>query len=72
MFALLGASAMIPIFHSIGVLGWARAKSQIGAQWFVAEGLALLAGVLIFVVSLINTARCTRSLSKLDARSGEV
>lgn len=44
---------MLPIFHSIGLLGWDQATLQIGAQWFLAEGLALLAGVLIFVVSFL-------------------
>jgi adiponectin receptor len=53
VFALLGLSAMLPIFHSIGLLGWDQATLQIGAQWFLAEGLALLAGVLIFVVSFL-------------------
>ena len=51
VFAILGVSAMLPIFHSIGLLGWKQAKVQIGAQWFLAEGLSLLTAVLIFVVS---------------------
>lgn len=29
VFVLLGASAMLPIFHSIGLLGWEQAKLQI-------------------------------------------
>lgn len=51
VFAILGVSAMLPIFHSIGLLGWKQAKVQIGAQWFLAKGLSLLTAVLIFVVS---------------------
>lgn len=29
---------MLPIFHGIGKLGWQRACTEIGAQWYLAEG----------------------------------
>ncbi|KAJ5585313.1 uncharacterized protein N7459_005113 [Penicillium hispanicum] len=49
VFTLLGISAMVPIFHSVHLLGWDRACAEIGAKWFLAEGLSLLVGVGIFV-----------------------
>lgn len=49
VFGLLAVSAMLPIFHSGSLLGWSQACRQIGAQWFLAEGLALLIGVSTFV-----------------------
>jgi len=49
VFSLLTVSAMLPLFHSIGVSGWARACEQVGAQWYLAEGAALVAGVVFFV-----------------------
>ncbi|EWC47923.1 hypothetical protein DRE_02805 [Drechslerella stenobrocha 248] len=48
-FTVLALSAMIPIFQSVGKLGWADACIKIGAQWYLAEGLALLIGVGFFV-----------------------
>jgi adiponectin receptor len=49
VFSLLATSAMIPIFHRIGSLGWIDACLQIGAQWLLAEVLILFVGVGIFV-----------------------
>ena len=49
VFSLLAISAMLPIFHSIALVGWTRACRQIGAQYFLAEGLSLLLGVGCFV-----------------------
>ncbi|KAF2421081.1 HlyIII-domain-containing protein [Tothia fuscella] len=49
VFSLLATSAMIPIFHRMGSLGWTDACLQIGAQWLLAEGLLLFVGVGIFV-----------------------
>ena len=49
VFGLLAVSAMLPIFHSIYTIGWAQARTQLGAQWFLAEGIALLIGVSAFV-----------------------
>ena len=49
VFSVLALSAMLPIFHSAGTLGWDQACDQIGLQWFVAEGLILLFGVGLFV-----------------------
>lgn len=48
-FTFLGISAMLPIFHSVSQLGWDRACAEIGAGWYLAEGLSLLVGVGIFV-----------------------
>ncbi|OAL54203.1 HlyIII-domain-containing protein [Pyrenochaeta sp. DS3sAY3a] len=48
-FSLLALTAMFPIFHGIGKLGWERACIEIGAQWYLAEGLILLFGVSCFV-----------------------
>ncbi|KAF3936342.1 hypothetical protein ABW19_dt0210095 [Dactylella cylindrospora] len=48
-FSLLAISAMLPIFHAIGILGWPEACAQIGAHWYLAEGLSLLVGVGLFV-----------------------
>ncbi|KAI9703000.1 MAG: hypothetical protein M1820_005991 [Bogoriella megaspora] len=52
VFCLLALSAMLPIIHRIRSLGWHVACSQIGAQWFVAEGVVLLLGVCLFVTRL--------------------
>lgn len=49
VFTLLGLSAMLPIFHSANQLGWDRACVEIGASWYVTEGLSLLVGVGFFV-----------------------
>jgi adiponectin receptor len=48
----LALTAMLPIFHGIGKLGWHRACVEIGAQWYLAEGLVLLFGVTMFVNKL--------------------
>lgn len=49
VFSLLGLSAMLPIFHCVSQLGWSRASNEIGASWYLAEGLFLLTGVSLFV-----------------------
>lgn len=49
VFFLLAISAMLPIFHRVGSLGWNEACAQIGAHWYLAEGLTLLIGVGLFV-----------------------
>ncbi|GAM88240.1 hypothetical protein ANO11243_062730 [Dothideomycetidae sp. 11243] len=49
VFSLLAVSAMLPNLHSAGLLGWTQACEQIGLQWYLAEGLALLVGVALFV-----------------------
>ncbi|KAF2274460.1 HlyIII-domain-containing protein [Westerdykella ornata] len=49
VFVLLAITAMLPIFHSIGKLGWARACEQIGAHWYFSEALVLCTGVSMFV-----------------------
>ncbi|KAF4555530.1 hemolysin-III-like protein 4 [Elsinoe fawcettii] len=49
VFGLLAVAAMLPIFHSVGALGWTQACKQIGVQWYLAEGLSLLLGVGLFV-----------------------
>jgi len=49
VFSLLAVSAMLPIFHRVGLLGWDEACHQIGAQWYLAEALSLLLGVVLFV-----------------------
>jgi adiponectin receptor len=49
VFSLLAISSLLPITHSIYFLGWDQACHQIGAQYFLAEGLALLLGVCTFV-----------------------
>ncbi|KAF3314267.1 hypothetical protein TWF173_004873 [Orbilia oligospora] len=48
-FSILAISAMLPIFQAIGTLGWDRACTEIGAQWYLAEGISLLVGVSLFV-----------------------
>ncbi|OQE17833.1 hypothetical protein PENSTE_c019G06159 [Penicillium steckii] len=48
-FTILGISAMLPIFHSVYTLGYDRACVEIGAGWFLAEGVSLLVGVDFFV-----------------------
>jgi len=52
VFILLALSAMLPLFHGLGVLGWDGACEQAGAWWYVAEGLSLLTGVSLFVTRL--------------------
>ena len=52
VFTLLGVSAILPISHSVKQLGWEQACNQIGADWYLAEGLSLLIGVGCFVVRL--------------------
>ena len=49
VFTLLALSAMLPIFQSVLELGWTRACHEIGAGWYLAEGLSLLTGVSVFV-----------------------
>jgi adiponectin receptor len=49
VFSLLAISAMLPILHRTGVLGWSEGCRQIGTQWYLAEGLSLLLGVSLFV-----------------------
>jgi len=49
VFGLLTVSAMLPLFHSAIGMGWARAREQLGAVWYPAEGLSLLVGVCLFV-----------------------
>lgn len=49
VFSLLALSAMLPIFHGSFVHGWQGACERFGAQWFLAEGVALLLGVGTFV-----------------------
>ena len=49
VFSLLALSALLPIFHRIGSLGWDAACRQIGAQWFLAELIILVFGVCIFI-----------------------
>lgn len=46
---LLSLSAMLPFFHSAGLMDWARARSEIGAVWYMAEGVTLLFGMSLFV-----------------------
>jgi predicted membrane channel-forming protein YqfA (hemolysin III family) len=48
-FGALALTAMLPIFNGIGKLGWNRACTEIGAQWYLAEGLVLLFGFSMFV-----------------------
>ena len=52
VFGVLALTAMLPIFHGIGKLGWERASIEIGGQWYLAEGLVLLLGVSCFVARL--------------------
>lgn len=42
VFALLTLSALLPLLHRTGEIGWARACEEIGAAWFVAEISALV------------------------------
>jgi adiponectin receptor len=49
VFSLLVLSATLPIFHCIYNIGWTQAQTQIGAQWFLAEAIALLVAVSAFV-----------------------
>ena len=49
VFILLAVSAMLPMFHSLGLLGWDRACREVGAAWYLTEGLSLLVGVCLFV-----------------------
>ncbi|KAK1764134.1 hemolysin-III related-domain-containing protein [Phialemonium atrogriseum] len=49
VFGLLTLSAMLPLFHGAGEMGWALACEEIGAAWYLAEGLSLLVGVCLFV-----------------------
>ncbi|KAJ6013727.1 hypothetical protein N7540_008318 [Penicillium herquei] len=48
-FTLLGISTMLPVLHSVHQLGWDRACTEMGAGWYLSEGLSLLVGVGIFV-----------------------
>jgi adiponectin receptor len=49
VFSLLAVSAMLPIFDHLGRFGWDETCHQIGAQWYLAEALSLLLGVVLFV-----------------------
>jgi adiponectin receptor len=52
IFVALAITAMLPIFHGVGKLGWQRACNEIGAQWYLAEGIVLFFGVSLFVARL--------------------
>ena len=69
VFALLGVSAMVPVFHRIGDLGWSQAVEQIGAQWYLGEALSLLTGVVIFVVSILSKRSNGKILMATDAHA---
>ena len=45
----LALTAMLPMFHGVGTLGWDRTCAEIGAQWYLAEGFVLLFGFTMFV-----------------------
>lgn len=49
VFSLLAVSAMSPIFHRAGLLGWGEACRQIGVQWYLAEALSLLLSAELFI-----------------------
>jgi adiponectin receptor len=49
VFVSLALTAMIPIFHGIGKLGWDQACREIGAHWYLSEALVLCLGVSMFV-----------------------
>lgn len=49
IFVLLALTAMLPIFHGIGKLGWYQACTEIGAQWYLPEGVILCLGVFLFL-----------------------
>lgn len=49
VFTSLALFALLPFVHSAGLMGWSRARSEIGVVWYVAEGISLLLGVSLFV-----------------------
>src|SRR5262249_25547542 len=49
VFTLLAVSAMLPLFHRVGTLGWDHACEELGLQWYMGEALALVVGVTLFV-----------------------
>ncbi|KFY07246.1 hypothetical protein V492_07317 [Pseudogymnoascus sp. VKM F-4246] len=49
VFTLLALSALLPFFHTASLMGWSRARDEIGAVWYLAEGMSLLLGVGLFV-----------------------
>jgi len=49
IFSALALTAMLPIFHGVGKLGWSRACAEIGAQYYLCEILVLVLGVSCFV-----------------------
>lgn len=49
VFIFLALVALLPIFHSIGKLGWQQACREIGAQWYLSEAMVFFAGVSCFV-----------------------
>jgi adiponectin receptor len=55
VFVLLASTAMLPIFHGIAELGWHQACKEIGAHWYLSEGLVLCLGVSMFVARLPET-----------------
>lgn len=40
---------MLSLLHSAGQMGWVKVCEQMGVNWYVAEGLALLVGVCLIV-----------------------
>ncbi|RFU33063.1 hypothetical protein B7463_g3280, partial [Scytalidium lignicola] len=66
VFTLLALSAMLPLFHSAGLLGWDRVNSEIGAWWYIAEGLSLLLG-------RTSTGKCTQlvELGSFKEKAGD-
>jgi len=49
IFSALALTAMLPISHGVGKLGWSRACAEIGAQYYLCEILVLVLGVSCFV-----------------------
>ncbi|KAF2118328.1 hemolysin-III related-domain-containing protein [Lophiotrema nucula] len=48
VFGLLALSVMVPIFNGIWNHGWAYSCQVWGARWYLAEGLVLLYGLILF------------------------
>lgn len=57
VFTMFALSALLPFFHSAGPMGRGRARSEIGAVWYVAKGISLLLGVSLFVSRVAERSR---------------
>ncbi|KAB8338947.1 hypothetical protein FH972_021887 [Carpinus fangiana] len=54
MFAAMGLSAVVPVFHGLQLYGTERMESLIGLRWLVFQGVLYLVGAATYAVNIDN------------------